>query len=148
MQEDAQALNLNPFLISCIVYISSSSCCSLSTVLLLAHTFNKSDMSDLWKQWNCPLWTLFQHRQGGWSPLHVSLRRLWCVWQMKKHICRRICPEGQRLSLTWRLFLCPFFHHRRNTKVFIRAQRGVVNDFYTWRLTFLMNQCLHCSNQR
>lgn len=47
-------------------------------VLLPVRKFNRSDTSDLWKRSNCPLWTVFQQRQGGWSvhvsPLRVSLQ--------------------------------------------------------------------------
>lgn len=77
------------FFFSPVQQISRRQAASLSaqthkyTVLLPVHKFNKSDTSDLWKQSNCPLWTVFQQQQGGWSvhvsPLHVSLQWSQCV---------------------------------------------------------------------
>lgn len=103
------------------------------TVLLLLHKFNESDTSDLRKQWNGPLWTLFQHQQGGWSvhisPLHVSLRQQ-CVWQMKTQICTKIHPEGWR-SFMWgyNYFICSVqtpFQIVMNSQKHKRAQQRVV----------------------
>lgn len=157
MHENArltQAFNLKSF-ISPAANVFLSSCCSLSTRankhgnFLPVHKFNKSDMSDLWKQRNCPLRTRFQHQQGGWSVHSSPLQRLQCVWQMKKHNCRWICPEGWWVK--WRFVFMSFFtswrtRHHKNTR---RCQaRCHTNSFYTILLTFLMNRRFHSVNLR
>lgn len=126
------------FNLSCTENIFSSSCCSLSThthkhtVLLLVHTFNKSDMSDLWKQCNCPLRTQFQHRQGGWSghisPLHVSLQWLQCVWQMRDLQMNLSRGLMVKCNVKVRVFSCPRSH--RDALIVTKTQRFYQSSTY------------------